>query len=183
MNVVRHVDAKNDKLCVLLLEDDDADAYLTGRALLSMTRVSQVVRARNGQEAIDMLDAKTIVPDIAFVDLQMPTMDGLSFLSNCMNQGLANVPLIVLTSSSDWKDALRSRVNGALNVITKPDSPAELKLALQEAIDIFAPVPTPRNNDQLQGLEQSHRTLPGPQLGAAGAPVQNAPQFGRRQPR
>lgn len=180
MEHVTQAGAKANELCILLLEDDDADAYLTGRALRSMPRVSQVVRARNGQEAVSMLESGKVTPDIGFIDLQMPTLDGLSFLNLCMDRGLANIPLVVLTSSSDWKDALRSRVHGALSVITKPENPVDLKQALQDAIDVFAPGEVAKSHTQPQAsLQPLHPTF-SPPTGSTAAPLA-APQFGRRQ--
>ncbi len=178
--------SKNKGLCVLLLEDDDADAYLTSRALLSLPRVANVVRARDGQEAVAMLEAGRVVPDISFVDLQMPTMDGMRFLSTCMNENLAKVPLVVLTSSADWKDALRSRVNGALLVITKPERPSDLVQALSDAIQTFVPEPeaatslSPRKAFDLPAppLTDEARPAMSPQTAAPAVPT-----FGRREPR
>ena len=175
--------SRTKRLCVLLLEDDDADAYLTSRVLLGLPRIDEVIRVRNGQQAIEPLQSGRTSPDIAFVDLQMPTMGGLDFLATCMDQGLAKVPLIVLTSSSDWKDTNRSRVQGALWVITKPDDPADLKVALQEALDAFVPdesaevsasawLKTPNADGTKTDLRTTARLAP-----AAG------PQFGRRQAR
>ena len=177
---VRKSGSKGGALCVLLLEDDDADAYLTSRALKGMARVAQVVRARNGQEALAMLEAGSVVPDIAFVDLQMPTVDGLGFLSMSMDRGLASIPLVVLTSSSDWKDALRSRVQGALSVITKPENPLDLKQALQDAIDVFVPAEDPKVEELYRAPFQGSAKSEPLSADAGGASARAAPQFGRR---
>lgn len=178
--------ASDKKLCVLLLEDDDADAYLARRALSLLPRVGQVARAKNGREALALLQSGKVVPDIAFVDLQMPTMDGLDFLGTCVDLGLAAVPMVVLTSSSALNDALRSRVRGALRVITKPENPADLQQALQEAIDAFTGPAEPL----FAGWErQAWRAHPQeapparPTAAATAVPPTGAPQFGRRDAR
>ena len=178
--------SKTKGLCVLLLEDDDADAYLTSRALLSLPRVTDVVRARDGQEAVAMLKTSRVVPDIAFIDLQMPTMDGMQFLTACMNENLAKVPLVVLTSSSDWKDALRSRVHGALLVITKPERPSDLVQALSDAIHTFVPESeeaTSRSPRKAFDLPTAPLTNEARLMASPLTTAQSTPTFGRREPR
>lgn len=178
----RDIKASTRKLCVLLLEDDDADAYLARRALSILPRVGQVVRAKNGQEALAWLQSGKVVPDIAFVDLQMPTMDGLEFLGTCVDLGLAAVPMVVLTSSSAVNDALRSRVRGALRVITKPESPADLHRALQDAIDAFTGPAEPlfAGSDHRARQGQAQDVPPVRPTAAGGARPASTPQFGRR---
>ncbi len=172
--------APHPRLTVLLLEDDDADAYLTRRALGTLPRVGQVVRAKNGEEAVELLQSGKVVPDIAFVDLQMPTMNGHDFLGACVDRGLANIPMVVLTSSSASNDALRSRVRGALRVITKPESPLDLRAALSEAIDAFTGPAQPL----FAGRERQAMAVSGQEAVRdrphAAVAVPPTPQFGRR---
>ena len=129
---------QGDKLHILLVEDNDADAYLIGRALADMPRVGHFIRVRTGQEAVDLLETGEFTPDLAFVDLHMPVMDGFEFLLACVQRGMAHVPIVVLTSSASSADAARSRVRGALRVITKPESLSELYAVLMTTIDVFA---------------------------------------------
>ncbi|MBE7218122.1 MAG: response regulator [Caulobacteraceae bacterium] len=129
---------RSDKLRILLVEDDDADAYLIGRALLDIKRVGQFIRVRTGQEAVELLETREFTPDLAFVDLQMPVMNGFEFLLACVERDLANIPMVVLTSSSSPTDAARSRIRGALRVITKPENMQELYAVLQTAIETLA---------------------------------------------
>ena len=167
-------------LCILLLEDDDADAYLTKRELLGIPGVTKIVRARDGREAIAMLDSGQLSPDLAFVDLQMPTMDGLDFLSECLSRGLANVPMVVLTSSSARHDAVRSRVRGAVQVITKPTGVGDLRRMLQEAVETFSPPDTASAADgRVWSLSSLDRGPPAPQT----PPPAAARSFGRRDSR
>jgi PleD family two-component response regulator len=60
------------RLCVLLVEDDDADIYLIRRALANNPRVGEVVVARDGVEALELIDFWATQPDLAIVDLHMP---------------------------------------------------------------------------------------------------------------
>src|ERR1700679_3473275 len=68
-------------LCVLVVEDDEADAYLIGRALSRQPSVSVVVRAADGVEALRMVEQGEVAPDLAFIDLQMPRKNGFNLLA------------------------------------------------------------------------------------------------------
>lgn len=121
-------------LRVLVVEDDAADAYLIRQALESDPRVREIVRAKDGVEALSMLENGTIHPDLAIIDLQMPRKDGFSFLVDLACQDEREFPTVVLTSSKARADAVRSRLRGARLVLTKPDTLRELETILHRAI-------------------------------------------------
>jgi CheY-like chemotaxis protein len=122
-------------LLVLLVEDDEADAYLINRALEDNPRVGKVVRAGDGETALAMIESGEISPDLALIDLRMPHMDGLDLLVAFATQPELDFPMVVLTSSSRRYDAVRSRLRSALRVIMKPDTVIELYAALTTAIE------------------------------------------------
>jgi CheY-like chemotaxis protein len=117
-------------LQVLLVEDDEADAYLIRRALAANTKVSDVVLAEDGEEALDLVDRRRVLPDLALIDLRMPRKDGLALLKDLAARPLATFPCAMLTSSKSTKDALRATTRGAVKFITKPKAELELKSAL-----------------------------------------------------
>lgn len=121
-------------LRVLVVEDDAADAYLIRQALESDPRVQEIVRAKDGVEALSMLEDGTFRPDLAIIDLQMPRKDGFSFLVDLACQDEQEFPAVVLTSSKARADAVRSRLRGARLVLTKPDTLRELETILHRAI-------------------------------------------------
>src|SRR6201999_4541464 len=100
-------------LKVLLVEDDEADAYLIRRALAVNPRVANVVLAEDGEEALELFDRRRVIPDLALVDLNMPRKDGLAFLKDLASRRSASFPCAVLTSSKSAKDAVRARNRGA----------------------------------------------------------------------
>jgi len=129
-------------LCLLVVEDDDADTYLIFRALMNHPAVAKVAHAPDGVEALRMVESGEIEPDMAFIDLQMPRKSGLDLLT-ALN-GLAErrdggFPMVVLTSSSSPADAQRSRLRSAIRVITKPESVHLLEVALNSAISAVCP--------------------------------------------
>jgi CheY-like chemotaxis protein len=126
-------------LCVLVVEDDEADAYLIGRALEDNPAIETVRRARDGVEALGMIALGEVRPDIAFIDLHMPRMDGFDLLTALANRPTPSFPLAVLTSSAAPNDAIRSRLRRAARVVTKPDNVADLQAALTIAVDALCP--------------------------------------------
>jgi CheY-like chemotaxis protein len=126
-------------LCVLMVEDSDADAYLIMRALEDNPRVARIVRARDGEEALGMVERDEVTPDVALVDLHMPRMNGFNLLVALAGHVDSEFPAIVLTSSSAPRDAVRSRLRRAVRVVIKPDTVAEFHEALTTAMDAVCP--------------------------------------------
>jgi CheY-like chemotaxis protein len=126
-------------LCALVVEDDEADAYLISRALGDNPAVETVVRARDGVEALAMVERGDVKPDVAFIDLHMPRMDGFDLLVAFAMCATPRFPMVVLTSSAAPNDAIRSRLRRAMRVVTKPDNVADLHEALATAVDALCP--------------------------------------------
>jgi CheY-like chemotaxis protein len=124
---------------VLFAEDDEADAYLIGRALSDHPGVRRVVRARDGFEALTMVEGGEVAPDLAFIDLHMPLMNGFDLLVALAGCPGPAFPMVVLTSSAARNDAIKCRLRSATSVITKPDSVAELFAVLATAIEAACP--------------------------------------------
>jgi CheY-like chemotaxis protein len=129
-------------LVVLVVEDDEADAYLISRALANQSKVSEIVRAVDGVEASEMIDRGDLAPDLAFIDLQMPRKNGLSLMMDFATRPGLNFPMVVLTSSTAATDAARSRLSGAVRVVSKPDTIEAMELVLGAAIDAVCPKET-----------------------------------------
>jgi CheY-like chemotaxis protein len=120
---------------VLVAEDDEADAYLICGALARLSRVDKVVRVSDGFEALRMVEQAEVAPDLALIDLQMPRKGGLSLLLALAERPGPGFPLVVLTSSKAPVDAMRSRLRGAVRVISKPDTTEALQAELAAAIE------------------------------------------------
>lgn len=121
-------------LRVLLVEDDDADSYLIRRALGEIPRVVEVRVARDGVEALEMIDNWSTGPDLAIVDLKMPRKDGFTLLRDFAARKSANFPAVVLTSSRAGADVYRAKKRGATDFVTKPNALDKLRAALDEVI-------------------------------------------------
>ena len=124
-------------LQVLVVEDDDADAFLIRTALSRNARVRETTIARDGMEALDWLDRNFVWPDVAIIDLQMPRKNGFSLLVELQCRPWASFPRIVLTSSLAKADNVRAILRGADCFLTKPDTIDELGWVLSNALARF----------------------------------------------
>lgn len=106
---------------VLLVEDDPDRVMLTRRALSEADASPTVEVANDGEEAIERLSQANIVPDLVLLDLKLPGIDGFGVLEHVREDEQARVvPIVVLTSSTDAEDMLRSYELGANSYVTKP---------------------------------------------------------------
>jgi CheY-like chemotaxis protein len=113
---------------VLLAEDSVKDVELTLEALAEHRLANEVVVARDGAEAWDYLKCRGKFasrpagnPAVVLLDLKMPKMDGLEVLRNMRaDEGLRAVPVVMLTSSSEERDVVKSYELGVNAYVVKP---------------------------------------------------------------
>jgi two-component system response regulator len=114
---------------ILLVEDNQDDEVLTIRALKKNNIANNVEVARDGAAALDYLFATgphagrdvSILPQIVLLDLKLPKVDGLEVLKRIRTDERTKLlPVIVLTSSKEDHDLVRSYSNGANSYIRKP---------------------------------------------------------------
>src|SRR6201996_9602942 len=113
---------------ILLVEDDPKDIELTMTALEDYNLANEVVVARDGEEALDYLYCRGAFssrdrenPAVMLLDLKLPKVDGLEVLQQIKSdERLKMVPVVVLTSSHEEKDMLRSYKLGVNAYVVKP---------------------------------------------------------------
>lgn len=107
---------------ILLVEDDPDHEMLTLRALKRSNIASQVLVARDGEEAIALLFGENPVrPQVTLLDLKLPKVDGLEVLRRIRESERTRLlPVVVLTSSDEERDVVRSYRLGANSYIRKP---------------------------------------------------------------
>jgi CheY-like chemotaxis protein len=125
---------------ILLVEDNPSDLELTLAALKRCQLANEVVVARDGVEALDYIysrnnfaDRPPGPPAVVLLDLKLPRMDGLEVLS-LMKQDpqLRPVPVVMLTSSRQEQDLVRSYELGVNAFVVKPVDFKEFFAAVQE---------------------------------------------------
>jgi len=107
---------------ILLVEDDPDHEALTIRALKKSNMVNDVRVARDGEEAINLLlGPNAIKPQVILLDLKLPKLDGLEVLKRIReNDATRTLPVVVLTSSDEERDVVRSYQLGVNSYIRKP---------------------------------------------------------------
>jgi two-component system, chemotaxis family, response regulator Rcp1 len=111
---------------ILLVDDNPADVYLT-REILQETKLhNDITEAYDGEQALQMLHReppyeKTPRPDLILLDLNLPRRDGRDVLEQIKNDpDLKRIPVVILTTSRDERDILRTYNLHANCYVTKP---------------------------------------------------------------
>ena len=126
---------------ILLVEDNPDDEELTLRALSRNNIGNQVVVVRDGQEAIDWLEATGPYagrdvhdrPALILLDLKLPKVDGLDVLRRIRgNHQTALVPVVILTSSKEDRDRASGYEGGANSYVQKPVDFTEFVSAVRQ---------------------------------------------------
>jgi CheY-like chemotaxis protein len=107
---------------ILLVEDDPDHELLTIRALKKSQIANEVRVARDGEEAVDLLfGEKPVRPQVVLLDLKLPKIDGLEVLRRIRADNATKMlPVVVLTSSDEERDVVRSYQLGVNSYIRKP---------------------------------------------------------------
>ena len=125
---------------ILLVEDNANDVELTLAALNEYHLVNDVDVVRDGEEALDYLYKRgkyeareTQEPAVVLLDLKLPKVDGLEVLEKIKaDDNLKTVPVVMLTSSREEPDLVRSYQLGVNAYVVKPVEFGEFMNALKE---------------------------------------------------
>ena len=108
-------------LTVLLIEDDQIEVMKLKRSIQKLGLDHNIVEAQNGEEALHQLTSGAVLPDIIFLDLNMPKISGLEFLKILKKDAkLKYIPTIILTTSGNRNDVLACYEVGIAGYILKP---------------------------------------------------------------
>jgi DNA-binding response OmpR family regulator len=125
---------------ILIVEDDPNDVELTLTALGEYNLANEVVVTRDGREALDYLYCRGEFhsranenPAVMLLDLKLPRVDGLEVLQQVKaDERLSMIPVVVLTSSHEEKDKMRSYKLGVNAYVVKPVDFHEFVNAVRE---------------------------------------------------
>ncbi|MFE3847223.1 response regulator [Flavobacterium sp. LB3P45] len=108
-------------LNILLIEDDAIEVMKFNRVLSTLDVKHKIVEANNGEEALAILEVKEVIPDIIILDLNMPKINGIEFLTILKaDEYLKYIPAIILTTSNNRKDVLECYRIGIAGYLLKP---------------------------------------------------------------
>lgn len=125
------------KLNIVLVDDDEDDRQFFAEALQSLEINSKLVLLTDGQKCIDYLSEPIVIlPDLIFLDLNMPIMDGVECLEVIRRQpNLKKIVVAIYSTSSSSKDIEDTFEKGANVYITKPNSFKDLKNTLKQVLE------------------------------------------------
>jgi CheY-like chemotaxis protein len=116
------------EITFLLVDDDTDDSFLFGEALRETEPDVQFRFASSGHDALIMLREVRPLPDVIFLDLNMPIMSGKELLGSLkFDVQLQHIPVIIYTTSSHSKDIEETLQMGAVCFITKPSNLADIR--------------------------------------------------------
>jgi CheY-like chemotaxis protein len=119
---------------VLVVDDDDNWCFLSKRILQKAGVGKQVITAQNGLAAINKLETMVAkgeqLPELIFLDIKMPVMDGFEFLDEITKTArldLSQTRIFICSSSFHLQDRERAKLYPIAGFITKPLTPEILK--------------------------------------------------------
>lgn len=127
---------------LLLVDDDETSNFLNEFLIKEMDIVDEVYVATNGQEALDFIYEQNETPQypqLIFLDLNMPVMDGFEFLEEfekIQQRSKQRVPIYILTSSNYFKDFERAKAFSVTGYIIKPLTEKKIREALEETLPL-----------------------------------------------
>lgn len=123
---------------ILIIDDDPDDAGLMTYAIAKIDPCIKCFFASNGKEAIKYLDTGHVAPGLILLDINMPIMNGVEFLTIRQSHPLlSNIPVVVHTTASDDNTADTIRKLGANEFVVKPYSFNEMVSQLTSILLMF----------------------------------------------
>ena len=117
---------------LIVVADDDPDIVMLVSGVLSNNGF-EIARATNGADALALVRSRR--PDLAVLDVSMPSLDGLEVLRSIRSDPeTASLPLILLSARAQETDVKTGYAEGASKYMKKPFSPRELVAAVRELL-------------------------------------------------
>jgi len=116
---------------ILVADDEESVRWVLAKALEEAGHA--VVQASGGTEALAQLENGGA--DLAFIDLRMPDLDGLSVLGKAREKDI-QTPIIIITAQNTMDNAIEAMKRGAYDYITKPFNVEEVQTLASRALDM-----------------------------------------------
>jgi len=119
----------DNKVEVLLVEDNPHDAEMTIRSLKKVNLANRLIHLKDGKEALDFIFAKGAFsdrqienkPKVILLDIKMPKIDGIEVLRQIKaNEITKTIPVVIMTSSKQEQDIITSYNLGVNSYVVKP---------------------------------------------------------------
>lgn len=148
--------SNTEEITILMVDDDPEDVFLTEHAFKKGKLANDFRSVGNGQDLLDYLRNEGQFsdplahprPHIVLLDINMPVMNGFEALREVRNdERIADVPIVIMTTSREHVDISRGYASGASSYIAKPVTPK----AMMEVVEViedywFKIVQIPKNS-------------------------------------
>lgn len=129
----------NSKLNILLIEDDTIEVMKFKRALSKLKLDHKLQNAVNGEDALKILEQKDRLPNIILLDLNMPKINGIEFLTILKkDEVLKYIPTIILSTSNNKKDLLECYKIGIAGYVLKPLKYEDYVSKIEKLLDYWS---------------------------------------------
>lgn len=117
---------------IMVIDDDEDDRKMFCRSLREAGGEIGCLRASNGKDALEyLLRCENSLPEIIFLDINMPVMTGWEFLAKIKKESrLKSVPVIMFSTSSNQRDVQIAYDLGVAGYCVKPDNPVGIREVL-----------------------------------------------------
>ena len=122
---------------IFLADDDLDDVELFQEALEDVCTSCTLISSKNGVELLKKLSGLQLPPQVIFIDVNMPVMNGLECLEFIRSRdNLKNVPVVILTTSTSPTTIARAYKLGASLFAEKPSEYSKLKKLINYVIEV-----------------------------------------------
>lgn len=125
---------------ILLIDDDQVFNFLSTKVLQRLGITDGIHAVTNAKDALKLISGRvsdfSTFPDIIFLDINMPMMDGFGFIEAFRQISIPNrdnIVIAIVTSSADTNDIRRAKELGVTHYLTKPISENSLRPVLASA--------------------------------------------------
>lgn len=124
-----YITMTDDKVEILLVEDNPHDAEMTIRALKKINLANRLIHVKDGAEALDFIFSRGKFsersqhnkPKVILLDIKMPKVDGIEVLKQIKsNENTRTIPVVIMTSSKEEQDIITSYDLGVNSYVVKP---------------------------------------------------------------
>src|SRR4030095_8939724 len=120
---------------VLYADDDPDDREIFCEVIKELNPAIKVVLGEDGEETLKILSVQKELPDLIFLDINMPKMDGIECLGKIKSDGrLRGIPVIIYSTNSNKRDKTKIALLGASDFILKGNSFEKIKESLHKIL-------------------------------------------------
>lgn len=135
---------------IFLADDDTDDCILFEDALREICNLSQLTTANDGIQLMDLLHSHAVLPDVIFLDLNMPRKNGFECLAEIRERPqLKDIPIVIFSTTAQPEAVKNVYENGANCFVCKPNTFQQLKRTIQHVLSInWGPEQKPLSQEQ-----------------------------------